>query len=86
MANQRNSQRSLLLLMQSLHNSLSDFIKKKAIYVYLHQCFPNCLPRLVCRCAAGFCKMLNVYTSFQPKLSELMDDNLEDLVMFPKKC
>ena len=43
------------------------------------------MPGLVCRCAAAFCKMPNVYTNFQPKLSEIMADNVEDRVMLPPK-
>ena len=56
------------------------------------QCFPNCVLRLVYRYAAGFFKILNIYTSLQPKASKfyhkVMVDHVEDRVLVlccPKK-
>ena len=55
----------------------------------LEQCLPNCVPWKICRCAAGFFKILNFYSCFQPKLRkycyEVMVDNSGDRVVLPEK-
>ena len=33
----------------------------------VRQCFPNCMPRTICRCAASLFKVLYVDTNFPPK-------------------